>query len=111
MKSLLESGRYTLMLQQFWHSWRVLYQFECCGLSIDSSIPNSYYNSMRKKVLATYIRHLEANPDDEHAFYAAMDLLVKRNLCRYGDVPGGNEALTDMQEFYGDASNALSWYR
>lgn len=111
MKSLLDSGYYMLLLQQFWHAWRVLYQFECCGLSIDSSIPNSYYNSMKKKVFAAYIRHLEANPDDEQAFYATMKLLIKRNLCRYGDVPGGNEALTEMQEFYGDASNALSWYR
>lgn len=106
---LMDSGKYNPCLSDIWLVWRCLFQIQYCGISRDSSIPNSFYNDMRKKCYLTCLKRIEAQPDDVFAMNCAAFLGGRTNINRIGQSIFGNEALTELAEClpgrFGDAQD------
>jgi len=97
-EALMKSGKYCLLLNEVWMIWRCLFQVEYMGLSRDSSIPNDYYNDMRKRCYLTCLKRIESHPEDVFAMNCASTIGGRSNLNRFGGNPMGNEAM--VEEFY-----------
>lgn len=95
---LIDSGKYNPCLNDIWLVWRCLFQIQYCGISRDSSIPNGFYNDMRKKCYLTCLKRIESHPDDVFAMNCAAFIGERTNINRIGQALFGNEALTEMAE-------------
>ena len=95
---LIDSGKYNPCLNDIWLVWRCLFQIQYCGISRDSSIPNGFYNDMRKKCYLTCLKRIESHPDDVFAMNCAAFIGGRTNINRIGQALFGNEALTEMAE-------------
>lgn len=93
---LLGSGLYCPILDNTWLTWRALCQSMYFGLSRDSSIPNQYYNEIRKNCYCACLRRIQSHPDDIFAMNCAYNLARTCNLNRYGQFDYGNNALVEM---------------
>lgn len=93
---LLNSGYYNPSLFRIWLSWRALCQLYHYGASRDSSIPNFYYNEVRKKCYQTCLKRIAQHPDDVIAMNCAFCFASIRNLDRYGLSEYGNNAIGEV---------------
>ena len=92
---LMQSGNYSPILHRVWITWRALCQSRYYGVSRDSTIPNPYYNEIRKRCFITCLKHLESHPEDIYAMNCALVLGSRSNLNRYGQNLFGNEAVIE----------------
>lgn len=95
-KNLLESGKYSPILQRVWISWRALCQLCFLGYSKDSNIPDNYYNAYRKTCYQTCLKRIEKHPGDIFAMNAAASIAGTPNIKRFGINDLGNEAIVDL---------------
>lgn len=95
---LLGADKYNPCLNNLWIIWRCLFQTEYYGISRDSSIPNDFYNEMRKRCYLTCLKRIEAHPDDVFAMNCAAAIGGRVNINRFGEFPFGNE--TPTEAFY-----------
>lgn len=102
MRQLLESGRYSLLLDRMWIIWRTLSQTTLCGTSRDSIIPNYSYEKMRKKVFATLIGQMSKEPSDKMIRVQALVLCSYSHLIRNGSFIYGNDAALYMHYYCPD---------
>ena len=91
---LMDSGNYSPVLDEVWDTWRTLFQPFFHGASVDSLIPNAYYNKYRKKCFITCLKHIDKHPDDVYAMMCAANLAVNSNIERYGGF--GNTAMSKI---------------
>lgn len=92
---LMNSGKYNPCLNNIWLIWRCLYQYNYCGISRGSYIPNSVYNDMRKKCYLTCLKRIEMHPDDIFAMNCAAAIGGMVNINRVGQYKFGNQAAID----------------
>lgn len=92
---LLRADKYNPCLNNLWIIWRCLFQTEYYGISRDSSIPNDFYNEMRKRCYLTCLKRIEAHSDDVFAMNCAAAIGGRVNINRFGEFPFGNEAPTE----------------
>jgi len=95
-KTLLESGKYSPLLNRMWIAWRALCQADYFGLSRDSSIPNNMYNEYRRKCYLACLKWIENNPEDVFAMNCALSLAGSPNVNRFGSNIAGNEAMMEL---------------
>lgn len=95
---LLDSGKYNPTLNDIWIMWRSLFQQFCCGSSHSSSIPNDFYNGLRRKCYLTCLKRIEQHPGDVFAMNCAASIGGRTNLDRFGQYPFGNQATADEME-------------
>lgn len=95
---LLGSGKYNPSLNDVWIMWRSLFQQFYCGSSHSSSIPNDFYNGLRRKCYLTCLKRIEQHPGDVFAMNCAASIGGRTNLDRFGQYPFGNQAAADEME-------------
>lgn len=109
MSSLLNSGKYSVLLERMWIVWRALTQFYAIGSSRDAVIPNDMYNNVRKQIYISVLNHLSCHPKDTMAGACGISIVYDRNLIRNGSNMYGNEAMINLMDlrpyFYGDDSS------
>lgn len=88
----LKADKYNPCLNKIWMVWRCLFQSEYYGISRKSSIPNKYYNEMRKRCYLTCLKRIETHPDDVFAMNCAAAIGGRENITRFGEFPFGNDA-------------------
>lgn len=91
---LMDSGNYSPILDEIWDAWRTLFQPYYHGVSVDSLIPNAFYNKYRKKCFITCLKHIDKHPDDVYAMMCAVNLATNENIERYGGF--GNTSMSKM---------------
>lgn len=94
-KALMDSGKYSPILNRIWVTWRAVCQIEYFGLSRFSEIPNQYYNEYRKKCYVTCLKRIAAHPDDAFAMNCAAAIGGRANMNRFGQNYFGNEAMIE----------------
>lgn len=103
---LIKAEKYNPCLSKVWMVWRCLFQSQYYGISRDSSIPNGYYNEMRKFCYLTCLKRIEKHPNDVFAMNCASAVGGRVNINRFGEFPFGNEAPTEtfycLPNRYGD---------
>ena len=104
-KTLLESEKYSPILNRLWISWRSLCQFDYYGMSRDSAIPNHMYNVYRKKCYLACLKWIEKHPDDVFAMNCALSLAGRPNINRYGSNIAGNEAMIELYKMMPERFN------
>ncbi len=92
--ALMDSGKYSPILDGIWDIWRSLFQPYFHGVSVDALIPNAFYNKYRKKCFITCLKHIDKHPDDVYAIMCAANLATNSNIERYGGF--GNAAMTKI---------------
>lgn len=102
MRQLLESGKYSILLDRMWIVWRTLCQTSLCGMSRDSVIPNHSYEKLRKKVFATIISQMSKAPSDKMVPAQAAVLGNDSHLIRNGSFIYGNDAALYMHYYCPD---------
>ncbi len=104
MSSLLNSGKYSILLERMWILWRAFSQ-SVLGRSRDAVIPNYSYDRMRKQVYTTISKHVKENPQDTNAITCGLCLINHPGMVRNGDYMFGNDADVDIMnycpDFYG----------
>lgn len=93
---LIKAGKYNPCLSKIWIAWRSLFQTQYYGISRDSSIPNGYYNEMRKLCYLTCLKRIEKHPNDVFAMNSAAATGGRVNINSFGEFPFGNEAPTEI---------------
>jgi len=105
LRCLMESGRYSVLLERMWNVWKLLSQIDYCGLSRDSIIPNCSYDLVRKQIYMTVVKHLASHDGDDQAFVMSIFLAGRDGIIRNGSFIMGNDALLDLNivcpNFYG----------
>lgn len=96
---LMESGQYYPFLYEVWLIWRPLCQQMYFGMSMDSTIPNKFYNKYRALCFISCLKHIANHPDDLPAINCASDLAGRSNINRYGQFHYGNQAAMEALEF------------
>lgn len=99
---LINSGKYNPCLNDIWIMWRCLFQQTYCGMSHDSSIPNDFYNGMRKQCYLTCLKWINGHPTDVFAMNCAAAIAGRSNLNRFGPFMFGNQGVTEEREILPD---------
>lgn len=95
---LINSGKYNPCLNNIWIMWRCLFQQAYCGISHDSSIPNVFYNKMRKKSYLTCLAWINEHPNDVFAMNCAASIGGRSNLNRFGPFTFGNQCVAEEHD-------------
>ncbi len=99
MASLLNSGKYSILLERMWIVWRAISQWLVVGQSRDAVIPNYNYNKVKKNIYMSIINHLKENPSDEDAAICGYVIISDINILRNGSCMYGNEAMIDLMTY------------
>lgn len=103
---LLRSGEYSPLLADLWLRWRTALQiYVFGGRSNDSPMYNLFYNSMKNRIVLTYIKRLAEHPNDAVAFKGFLRLCYTVNICRNSGALLGNNATSDEMELYNECWN------
>lgn len=99
LEMLMNEKKYSIYLFEIWRTWRCLLQRKE-GLSKDSNIPNSIYNTMKMICASTIINYILQYPPDLMAINQYLVLSFTDNIHRYGPYPYGNQsAMEEMLLF------------
>lgn len=93
---LMESGKYSVLLEKMWNVWRLLTQMEFFGMSRDSVIPNHLYDIYRKKVYTTSAKYISKNGEDNMAFVMSVFLASRNGIIRNGSFIMGNDTMIEL---------------
>lgn len=93
--ALMNSGKYSPILNRIWITWRAICQGVYFGSSRDSSIPNHFYNEYRKKCYTTCLERIARHPNDVFAMNCAAAIGGRTNMNRFGQNYFGNEAMIE----------------
>lgn len=96
---LLTADKYSICLDRVWGIFRCLYQYEYCGLSKDSNIPNEAYNVLRRRAFVTCLRHVMDCPDDDYARIMLVQFAGEDNLKRFGEYEFGNQVVEEQIKY------------
>lgn len=99
LEQLMNEKRYSVYLREVWRVWRCLTQ-QGNGYSKDSSIPNEYYNKMRRICAMTILDYVRDHPKDVMAINQFIILSAQPNIERDGYYPYGNQIALEEQELF-----------
>lgn len=107
LSEIMNSGQYSLILDEAFRKWRANYQMWHHGMSNWSDIPNKMYNEKRWEVVGIIKKYIETHPDNVLGKWQIFSIMATPNIVRGGAFGNSNinhhaTLYKDLKGGYGD---------
>lgn len=103
-EAIFESANYSPLLPLLWRAYRCLYNGTYSCPSTYCYCFNQRYNYYRRLVAYTYLRHIQAFPDDDTAKLQYFFHCFIENILRMGEYPFGNQTAAEVINLFWNRS-------